>query len=301
MSTVPAVTPDLPSTRWRTILGLLKKLPQAGLSRSFGRLADTKIPAPLRSRVLGGVAAALGIDLSEAELPLEQYESINQLFVRRLKPGLRSWPADPGVASSPVDAIVGQCGMIERGRILQAKGRYYSAAELLDEADEAERFAEGTFLTLYLSPRHYHRIHSPAPGRIPRARHVPGSLLPVNDAAVRHVDRLFALNERLMCYVDGALGRIAVVAVGAYNVGRISAAFDTHWTGQEPEGVTNRKGALPETRVYDPPRPVDRGAELMAFHLGSTVVLLFEPAWGRLSDRLVAGNEVKVGQPVLRS
>jgi phosphatidylserine decarboxylase len=300
MSTVPVIAPDLPSARWRAILQLLKKLPQAGLSRSFGRLADTRIPAPLRNRVLGAVASALRIDLSEAELPLDQYESINRLFVRRLKPGLRTWPVDPSIAASPVDAIVGQCGTLERGRILQAKGRYYSAAELLDEPTEAERFAAGTFLTLYLSPRHYHRIHTPTPGTIARARHVPGSLLPVNDAAVRHVERLFALNERLICYVRGTLGHIAVVAVGAYNVGRISAAFDSRWSGQEPEGVTNRKGALPETRVYDPPRPVETGAELMAFHLGSTVVLLFEPAWGQLSRSLVAGNEVKVGQPILR-
>src|SRR5262245_12269420 len=213
MSTVPVVTPELPSARWRAILQLLKKLPQAGLSRSFGRLADTRLPPALRTRVLGAVASALGIDLSEAELPLDQYESINKLFVRRLKPGLRTWPADPSIAASPVDAIVGQCGRIERGTILQAKGRYYTAAELLDEASEAERFAEGTYLTLYLSPRHYHRIHSPAAGRIPRARHVPGSLLPVNEAAVRHVEHLFALNERLICYVDGTQGRIAVVAV----------------------------------------------------------------------------------------
>ncbi|MGH7469311.1 MAG: archaetidylserine decarboxylase [Longimicrobiales bacterium] len=300
MSTVPAVAPELPSAKWRAILRLLKRLPQAGLSRGFGRVADTPIPAPLRKQVFGAVVAALGIDLDEAELPLEEYRTINELFVRKLKPGVRTWPTDAQVVASPVDGIIGHSGIIENGLILQAKGRYYSPAELLDDAEQAKRFDGGAFLTIYLSPRHYHRIHAPTPGVIPRARHVPGALLPVNDAAVVLVDRLFARNERLICYVEGAAGQIAIVAVGAYNVGRISAAFDPHWSGQASPGVTNRKGALPETHVYDPPRPVATGAEIMAFHLGSTVVLLVEKRGNHLSA-LTPGAEVRLGQPISRA
>jgi phosphatidylserine decarboxylase len=196
-----------------------------------------------------------------------------------------------------VDAIVGVHGEINKGTILQAKGRFYTAAELLDDKAQGERFAGGSFVTLYLSPRHYHRIHAPTAGVIPQARHVPGALLPVNGAAVQLVDNLFARNERLICYIDGALGRIAIVAVGAYNVGRISAAFDPEWNG-ERRGVTNRKGAQPETHTYHPPRSVSTGAEIMAFHLGSTVVMLFEQRVELLSS--LSAREVRVGQPIAR-
>jgi phosphatidylserine decarboxylase len=249
---------------------------------------------------LAAFAAALDIDVHEAELPLEDYRTINQFFVRKLKPGVRGWPAATDVAAAPVDAIVGLHGDIGDGRILQAKGRYYTAAELLDDTHQASRFASGKFLTLYLSPRHCHRIHTPTPGLIPQARHVPGALLPVNEAAVQLVDRLFARNERLICYIDGALGRMAIVAVGAYNVGRISAAFDPHWNGNDRAAVTNRKGATAETRTYDPPRPVQTGAEIMAFHLGSTVVLLFESQRVELLPAL-ADPEIRVGQPIARA
>ena len=300
MSNVPAVAPELPSAKWRTLLQILRRLPQGGLSRGFGRIADVHIPKPLRKRILGAFGAALGIDFSEAELPLESYRTINEFFVRRLKPGARTFPSDPCLAGSPVDGIVGQSGTLNGERILQAKGRYYTAAELLDDAEQAVRYENGSFATIYLSPRHYHRIHTMTPGSVPMARHVPGALLPVNDAAVQLVDRLFARNERLICYVDGALGRTATAAVGAYNVGRISAAFDPAWNGELLGGVTNRKGARAETRSFQPPRPVQPGAEIMAFHLGSTVVLLFEPRV-KLLPVLVPGTEVRVGQPIARS
>src|SRR5690606_37874720 len=140
-----------------------------------------------------------------------------------------------------------------------------------------ESFRDGDFITLYLSPRHYHRVHAPLAGAVVAARHVPGALLPVNRAAVAHVPELFPRNERVVAYLETAAGRLVVVAIGAYNVGRISTAFDAAWAGGA-RGVTNRPGARPESRHYEPPVRLERGAELMAFHLGSTVVLLFEPA-----------------------
>lgn len=302
MSQVPAVTPEIPSAKWRMMLTLLRRLPQAGMSRGFGRAADVPIPRPLRERVLGIFAATLGIDVSEAERPLDEYRTINELFVRRLKPGVRHWPAQAGVAASPVDGIVGQLGSIGNGELVQAKGRRYTAAELLDDPAQAERYQSGSFVTIYLSPRHYHRIHTPTPGEIVLARHVPGMLLPVNEPAVQHVDRLFVRNERLICYVDGPLGRIAVVAIGAYNVGRISAAFDPHWSGEDGTvWVTNRKGAIPETRRYVPPRLLLSGAEIMAFHLGSTVVVIFEGQRVSLYNALELGGEVRVGEPIARA
>jgi phosphatidylserine decarboxylase len=290
--------PELPPRLWRMLLGLLRRLPQGALSRALGRVADVPVPGPARGPILGAFARAVGIRLDEAELPLKSYRSVNELFVRRLRPDVRRWPGRPDRLASPVDGVLGQLGTTNGDRIVQAKGRWYSAAELLSDSREALRYHGGTFLTLYLSPRHYHRIHTPLPGRVVCAAYVPGALLPVNSPAVMHVQDLFARNERLICYVDGELGRVAVVAVGAYNVGRISAAFDRSWQAQPGRSgwVTNRTPAIPETRAYDPPLEVAEGQEIMAFHLGSTVILLCEPGSVRLQPDLRPGQEVKLGQ-----
>lgn len=301
---VPDVSPELPPVTWRLILAALGRLPQAGMSRALGRIADIRLPRSLRRPVLGAFARAVGIDLAEAELPLEEYPSINALFVRRLRPGARTWPDDPGTAGAPVDGVAGQLGTVRSGSILQAKGRWYSAADLLRDPDEARRFDGGHFLTLYLSPRHYHRIHAPCDGAIASARHIPGALFPVNAPAVAHIPDLFARNERLLCYLDGPLGRVAVVAIGAYNVGRISARFDPDWNaprnGTGGGWVTNRRRVDGAVHTYSPPVRVARGDEIMAFHLGSTVVLLFEPGRVSLAPELRPGAPVRLGQPIAR-
>jgi phosphatidylserine decarboxylase len=296
---VPDVTPDLPSHRWRLLLGMLRRLPQAALSRSFGQLADLRVPPRLRPMVLGGFARALGIDLDEAEKKLEDYDSINDLFVRRLRAGARNWPVDDAALTSPVDGVLGRGGTIVDGSLIQAKGRRYSAAALLDDDRLARRFADGCFLTIYLSPRHYHRIHAPAGGSIAEARHVPGALLPVNAAGVMHIDNLFPRNERVVCVIDGAMGHVAVVAVGAYNVGRISTAFDPGWIAADGRSLTNRGRNTAEHRTYEPPLRVARGDEIMAFHLGSTIVLLFEQGVS-LDDDRDAGSEVRLGEIIAR-
>lgn len=277
---------------------MLSRLPQGALSRGFGRLADLPMPAPLRPALFGAFARAVGVDLTEVEHPLERYGTLNEFFVRRLRPGVRNWPNDQGALASPVDGTTGQVGRIRSGRVLQAKGRWYSIAELIGDALEAERYEGGSFVTLYLSPRDYHRIHAPCDGAIAYARHIPGALLPVNAAAVAHVPDLFPRNERLLCAIDGPLGRVTVVAVGAYNVGRISAAFDPDWRAGEGETrwVTNRRDGQPARHSYDPPIPVSQGDELMAFHLGSTVVLLLEPERVELRNGLVPDQGVRLGE-----
>ncbi|MGQ0815034.1 MAG: archaetidylserine decarboxylase [Gemmatimonadota bacterium] len=295
--TIPAVTPDLPSRGWRMTLGMLRRMPQGVLSRGFGRLADAPIPRGLRQGVLGSFARAVGIDVQEAELPIAEYTSLNNFFARRLKPGVRTWPTSDRVAGSPVEAIVGQLGQARNGSLLQAKGRWYSAFALLDDESEAQRYDGGAFITLYLSPRHYHRIHAPVTATIPKARHVPGYLLPVNSPSVTHVENLFAVNERLICYLDSMLGRIAIVAIGAYNVGRISTAFDPEWSARG--WVTNRRPARPESKTYTVAPHVKTGDEIMAFHLGSTVVVLFERNRAQLLPGIEPGMEMRLGQPIV--
>jgi phosphatidylserine decarboxylase len=272
------------STRWRLILALLRRLPQGALSRLTGWLADRRLPRPLRGPVIGAFARGAGIDTSEAEAPPGDYPSVGAYFIRHLRPGARSW-ARSG-AASPVDGVVGAFGTIEPGggTLLQAKGIRYTAAEILGEED-ASMWEGGRFLTIYLSPRHYHRIHTPLPARVRRARSIPGRLLPVNLPAVRSIPDLFPRNERLVVFLEPEAepgsggssaatilpGPVALVAVGAFNVGRISAAFDPGWHTNRPR----RERPEPELRRYD--QWVGTGAELAAFHLGSTVVLLFAP------------------------
>lgn len=284
-----------PSLPWRAALAALRRLPQGLLSRAAGALADIPIPAPLRRPVLGTFARATGIDVAEAEHPLDRYGSVNAFFVRRLRSGVRSFPDDPEALVSPVDGIVGAVGVVQGGRAIQAKGRDYAVADLVGDGRRAAAFEGGLFVTLYLSPRHYHRIHAPLPGRIVAARHVPGRLFPVNAPAVQWIDELFVVNERLVAHMETALGPVAVVAVGAYNVGRISAAFDPAWSGGAGTSVTNRGSRPPASRSYAPGVEAAPGQEIMAFHLGSTVVLLTPPG-PVLRPDVAPGAEVRAGR-----
>lgn len=290
------------SPGWRALLLLLRLLPQGALSRLWGSFAEIRFPGFLQGRVNRGFAAIFRANLTEAEGSPESYPSLSAFFVRRLSEGVRRWPADGSVPTSPVDGVLGSCGRLERGVALQAKGIPYRVAELLGSEERAVFFTSGIFITLYLSPRHYHRIHSPISGGLSGAIALPGRLLPVNLAAVRSIRDLFPRNERLVAFIEGESIRTAVVAVGAYNVGRISAPFDPAWAGGPERSVTNRRGhRMPEVRSYSPPLPVERGAEIMAFHLGSTIVLLLADE-GRelvLNPALREGEEVPLGTPLL--
>lgn len=284
----------------RLILRLLVRLPQGVLSRWTGWLLHRPVPGPVRGWVVGGFARLVGIQTDEAEAPPAAYPSIGAYFVRRLKPGVRHWPADSEVPVSPVDGIVGACGSLTEGRLLQAKGLDYSLAELLGDPARAAPYEGGFFVTIYLSPRHYHRIHTPVEGVLHEARSIPGRLLPVHLTAVREIRDLFPRNERLVVHLtDGNQSPAALVAVGAFNVGRISAAFESGW---ETNGPGRPEDRPEEVRRYS--APVSRQDELAAFHLGSTVVLTFGPefrarAWN-LHPALVTGAPILLGAPLFQ-
>jgi phosphatidylserine decarboxylase len=286
--------------RWTMLLHLLRRLPQGALSRAWGRFAELRWPGPLQGVVNRSFARAVGADPAEAESPPEAYASLSRYFVRRLRPGLRRWPDHPGMPGSPVDGILASHGALEAGTALQAKGISYPVADLLDGEGPPEGFRTGVYFTIYLSPRHYHRIHAPIAGRLHCARAIPGRLLPVNGPAVHAIPDLFPRNERLVAWLDGGERAVALVAVGAYNVGRITAEFDPGWNGRDGSGVTNRKDrSAGETRSYDPPIPIQRGQELMAFHMGSTVVLLLDGPGLRPHPDLAEGMEIRLGTPLL--
>jgi len=275
----------------RLFISALGAVPKHALSRLVGRATRAGLPGgPLRL-AMRAFAARYGIDLSECP-PLERYRTFGEFFARPLLPGCR--PVAPGaeVVVSPVDAVVSECGLSLGGKLVQAKGLDYSAEALLADAGLARRLAGGAWATLYLSPRDYHRIHFPLGGTVTGWRYAPGTLWPVNQASVGNVPGLFARNERLVTVMETPLGICAVVAVGATIVGRVRAFYD----GAVP--VTNRAGARLQAHDYPAPLPVEKGAELGAFEMGSTVILLFEPGRVALAPRLVPGERVRVGEPI---
>lgn len=272
----------------RLLIALLSVLPKHALSRAAGWLATRTVPVGWRESVYRGYSQLFGAKPEEAALPLTQYVSLNAFFTRELKPGLR--PLAPDAIVSPVDAAVGAYGVIQADTLVQAKGRTYSLAALLGNAELAREFDGGTFTTLYLSPKDYHRIHVPMQGHIEQATYLPGALWPVNAAAVAHVDSLFAVNERIVVLLKGARGgRMAIVPVGATMVGMTRLVFD--------DLHTNARRREVQHRAYAPPIAVEAGGALGHFEFGSTVVLVCSPDAGTI-EPLTLGAAVQMGQRI---
>ena len=230
--------------------------------------------------------------LSVLERPLDAFERFDDFFTRPLRDGARPIAEGAGVVVSPCDGVVSQAGLSEGGRLIQCKGRDYTVAGLLADAAEARAFEGGAYATIYLSPRDYHRIHSPVDGSVTGYRHIPGAFFPVNPTSVRNVAGLFSINERLVTYLDSDVGRVAVVAVAATGVGWITVAYDRD-VRTHRGGSAGRHGWA---QRYASPRRLGRGAELGMFHLGSTVILLFEP--GRVRLDTIGGQMLRVGERI---
>jgi phosphatidylserine decarboxylase len=262
------------------------------LSRLAAPLADLKVPGPLLRAFMRAYIRAYHVDMSEAAEPLSAYSSFNAFFTRRLRPGARPVSPEAGAVISPCDSRVHSIDAVPGdGRLEQIKGRTYTLAALLGSEEDARTFARGVHATLYLSPSMYHRVHSPVDGQIRSWRYVPGRLFPVNALAVRHVEGLFTVNERVAILIDTPdFGPVAVIMVGATNVGRMSLSF--------ADLVTN--SGRPASLAQSPaPIPIARGAELGAFNLGSTVVLLVaDPTL--VPAGTTAGQLVRMGEPLWR-
>ncbi len=262
------------------------------LSRLAGFAADLRLPRPLLRALIAAYARVYHVDLDEAAGRPADFTTFNAFFTRRLRDGARPIDTRPDVLVAPCDARLQTCGPIPAdGRLPQIKGRDYAVAALLASDDAARVFAGGLQATLYLSPAMYHRVHAPADGRIVGWRYVPGRLFPVNGPAVRQVDGLFARNERVIVELESeSFGRLALVLVGAANVGRISLAFTD---------LRSNTGGSAQAATLAPPLAVRRGDELGAFNLGSTVVLLVSGP--RLAPAGTATGElIRLGEPLWR-
>ena len=190
-------------------------LPHRFLSRLAYYLAHSKTPW-IKRTFINTILANFDVNMREAlDSNPDNYASFNAFFTRALKPGARVADANPQALLLPADGKVSQCGKISDGRIFQAKGHDYTAAELVGDAELAKAYENGTFMNIYLSPRDYHRVHMPWTGTLTETLHVPGRLFSVSPAAVNDVPRLFARNERLVCHFDTDFGPMCMVMVGA--------------------------------------------------------------------------------------
>jgi phosphatidylserine decarboxylase len=275
----------------RAFIGLQYLLPQRLLSLIAGWVAGSRIGV-VRSGLIRAFLGRYAVDLAEAADPdPARYASFNDFFTRRLRAGARRFEAATGAALCPADGLVSEAGRIAGDTLMQAKGIGYSTAALLcGDAALAAEFAGGDFATIYLAPHNYHRVHMPLAGTLRIARHVPGDLFSVNAATAASVPGLFVRNERIACVFDTAAGPMAVVLVGALFVGSMSLA----WCGRVG-GDGRRIRDLP---AHDPLIALDRGAELGWFNMGSTVVLLLGPQGPALTEGMVAGRAVRVGEPI---
>lgn len=264
-------------------------LPHRLLSSLARKLAYSRNTATKRW-LIDTVTRKFGVDLSEAAEPDPlAYESFNAFFTRALKPGARIPDPDPRALLMPADGRISQCGAIENGRVFQAKGQSFTAAELLGDEEAAEPFADGLFATVYLSPKDYHRVHMPWTGTLRETVHVPGRLFSVGPDAVRIVPRLFARNERLACLFDTDFGPMAMVMVGALLV----SGVETVWGGEEIPRYGDR---ITKKDYRGRGITLERFAEMARFNYGSTVIVLLPPGVASLAPDLRSESPVRLGQ-----
>lgn len=248
--------------------------------------------APWKNFLIGEIVKRYDVDMSQAAQPDPlAYQHFNAFFTRKLKAGARTADPDPQALLCPADGKISQSGRIRDGRIFQAKGQEYTAAELLGDEASAATYRNGSFVTIYLSPRDYHRVHMPLAGELTGTTHVPGRIFSVAPFAVEAIPRLFARNERLVCHFRGEHGPFVSVMVGAILVSSVA----TVWDGLviPPYASSIRHADAAGRHVV-----LERFAEMARFNMGSTVILLLPE--GYELDDLQPLQQVTVGQRIGR-
>lgn len=262
-------------------------IPQRWLSRLV-RAATRWTWRPWKDFIIAHVIRAYGVDMTDAAQPDPRaYASFNAFFTRELRAAARAPDADADAILCPADGRISAAGPVASGRILQAKGRSYSVAELLADADAADAYRDGVFATVYLSPRDYHRVHMPLAGELVETVHVPGRLFSVAPGPVADIPNLFARNERLVCHFVGTAGPFAVVLVGAMLVSGITTVWGGAAVPPYARAIERRDWRGRGVRLA-------RFAELGRFEMGSTVIVLVPE--GRFDAPLTPACTVRVGQ-----
>jgi len=268
---------------------LFRIIPTSLLSRIFGWLTEIPLPGIILKPVIRWYSKKFNI-IDEYVIPENGFRTFNDFFTRKLKEGSRAIDKEPGAVISPVDSRIDSFGTINDNTLLQAKGVPYSLEDLLLDGN-AEDFRNGSYITLYLSPADYHRIHSPVSGKISGFTHIPGRLFTVQEYMVKGLGDLFTRNERITTYIETGCGDIAVCKIGAMNVGRISLAYSdtvSNRTFRSRKQVTYQQNEMPG---------ISAGDELAVFNLGSTIILLFQPGIVDFTPFTI-GDYLRVGEKI---
>ena len=283
------------SASWLDKLRVLPQyfIPQRFLTSLVYRITRCEIPW-FKNNLIKLFISVFDVDMSLAKNPdPESYSSFNTFFTRGLSPEARPITLDEKIILSPVDGAISQIGNIQNNTIIQAKGKSYTLKHLLVEDELVNMFSGGTFATLYLAPRDYHRIHMPVSGQLSRMIYVPGKLFAVNSHSVRVVDAVFAKNERVINIFDTDIGPMAVVMIGALNVG----SMETVWSGQ----ITPAKNRIiNDTQFSDNDIKLEQGQEMGRFNMGSTVILLLPQNVIQWSADMVADKTIVMGEKIAR-
>ena len=263
-------------------------LPQHRLSRIAGVLTNSQKPW-LKNFLIRRAQKAFDISLREAvqEDPTA-YLSFNDFFTRALKPSARPIDPDPTHLVSPADGRVLAWGTLAHQRLLQAKGRYYALPDLVQDRKLAHQLSNGSFVTLYLSPQDYHRVHLPYPGVLTDIRYIPGQLFSVSPRSAASIPKLFSRNERVIFRFETSCGPLVVIMVGALLVGSI----ETPWHGI----ITPPQQGLRDLNLKNPKELLHKGAELGRFRFGSTAIVLAPPGALTLSPHLSLDGFVRMGE-----
>ncbi len=266
-------------------------LPHHFLSSLMSRLTHCELTV-WKNFMIKTVIRLYGVNMQEAaETDLNHFKSFNAFFTRKLKADVRPITADQNAIACPADGEVSQLGAIKQGKIFQAKGMEFSCLELLGgDQQTADLFKNGQFSTIYLSPKDYHRLHMPVTGKLTEMVHIPGRLFSVNQATANSVPRLFARNERVVCYFETEFGKMALILVGAIFV----SSIETVWHG----AVTPPTQTEIQRWHYDGGQIIEKGIEFARFNMGSTIIVLFENQAIQWQTALKAGSGVQLGENI---
>lgn len=278
----------------RLFVLLQKFLPRLTLTALVFRLARIRTSS-IKNFLIRQFVDLYKVNVEEVKHSVpEDFATFNDFFIRELVAGARQIDAASASVVSPADGTVSAAGKIDKDRIFQAKGLHYTLTDLLaTDIDDADKFIDGTFATIYLSPGDYHRVHSPLAGALVAARYVPGDLFSVNEATVACLPNLFTRNERLICHFTTDYGPLVVILVGALNVGSIS----TRWSGDLRPRIKGVVDDIDIARTGISTR-LDKGDLIGWFNMGSTVIVLLPPGSCADLSALASGTKVRMGQAI---
>ena len=277
------------------IISILSLVPKKPIARIMGRSARIKLPRFIHKLLIRWFVWKYGVNLNETIGKIEDFSSLSEFFLRPLKKEVRPITDNPDLWISPVDATVHTFGPIEQGLFKQSTSQTGNVSELIGdhlfaEGLDAQKYENGSFAILYLSPKDYHRVHTPNACSVPLIRYVPGALWPVFPAATRKINGLFNKNERLVFQIQSNIGEAILVMVGAFGVGRMSTGLN--------EILTNQNEA-PAHLNLNPAPSLERAEELGRFELGSTVILLWPNQ--DLEFLIEPQKPIQLGMPLART